>query len=136
MAAAVLREGGLTRHHQFALGIGGRKSRYRDNDRLPIEQRLAGFLDWVTIGATLGQEELKRLSLAEKVLQGVARHKHVDSRLPALIDLVLSRPLISAELAQRELKLTSTGFRRLRAQLGTSVKELSGRGRYQVWCIL
>jgi hypothetical protein len=56
--------------------------------------------------------------------------------LPALIDLVLSRPLISAELAQRELKLTSTGFRRLRAQLGTSVKELSGRGRYQVWGIL
>jgi hypothetical protein len=82
------------------------------------------------------QEELKRLSLAEKVLQGVARHKHVDSRLPALIDLVLSRPLISAELAQRELKLTSTGFRRLRAQLGTSVKELSDRGRYQVWGIL
>jgi hypothetical protein len=36
----------------------------------------------------------------------------------------------------RELKLTSTGFRRLRAQLGTSVKELSGRGRYQVWGIL
>lgn len=136
MAAAVLREGGLTRHHQFALGVGGRKSRYRHNDRLPIEQRLAGFLDWVTIGATLGQEELKRLSLAEKVLQSVARHKHVDSRLPALIDLVLSRPLISAELAQRELKLTSTGFRRLLAQLGTSVKELSGRGRYQVWGIL
>jgi hypothetical protein len=98
--------------------------------------RLSLFLDWVTIGATLGQEELKRLSLAEKVLQGVARHKHVDSRLPALINLVLSRPLISAELAQRELKLTSTGLRRLRAQLGTSVKELSGRGRYQVWGIL
>jgi hypothetical protein len=59
------------------------------------------------------------------VLQGRGRHKHVDSRSPALIGLALSRPLISAELAQRELKLTSIGFRRLRAQLGTSVKELS-----------
>lgn len=136
MAAAVLREGGLTLHHQFALGIGARKSRYRYDARAPLEQRLAGFLDWVTIGATLGQEELKRLSLAHQVLGQVARAKHVDSRLPALIDMVLSRPLISAEIAQRELKLTSTGFRRLLKQLGSSVKELTGRRRYQVWGIL
>lgn len=136
MAAAVMREGGLTLHHQFALGIGARKSRYRYDGRAPLEQRLVGFLDWVSLGATLGQEELKRLSLAHQVLGQVARSKHVDSRLPALIDMVLSRPLISAEIAQRELKLTSTGFRRLLKQLGTSVKELTGRRRYQAWGIL
>lgn len=136
MAAAVLREGGLTPHHQFALGIGARKSRKRFDDRAPLEQRIAGFLDWVTHGALAGQAELKRLSLAQQVLGQVAQSKHIDSRLPALIDLVLSRPLISAEIAQRELKLTSTGFRRLREQLGSSVKELSGRSRYQVWGIL
>jgi hypothetical protein len=136
MAAAVMREGGLTPHHQFALGVGARKSRYRYDDRAPLEQRIVGFLDWVTQGALAGQAELKRLSLAHQVLGQVAQSKHVDSRLPALIDLVLSRPLISAEIAQRELKLTSTGFRRLREQLGTSVKELSGRSRYQVWGIL
>lgn len=136
MAAAVMRAGGLTLHHQFALGIGARKSRYRYDGRTPLEQRVAGFLEWVTIGATLGQDELKRLSLAHQVLGQVARSKHVDSRLPALIDMVISRPLISAEIAQRELKLTSTGFRRLLKQLGTSVKELTGRRRYQVWGIL
>ncbi len=136
MANAVMREGGLTPHHQFALGVGARKSRYRYDDRAPLEQRIAGFLDWVTQGAVAGQAELMRLSLAQQVLGRVAQSKHVDSRLPALIDLVLSRPLISAEIAQRELKLTSTGFRRLREQLGTSVKELSGRSRYQVWGIL
>lgn len=136
MAAAVMRAGGLTLHHQFALGIGARKSRYRYDARTPLEQRVAGFLDWVTIGATLGQDELKRLSLAHQVLGQVAQSKHVDSRLPALIDMVISRPLISAEIAQRELKLTSTGFRRLLKQLGTSVKELTGRRRYQVWGIL
>lgn len=136
MAAAVMRGGGLTLHHQFALGIGARKSRYRYDGRTPLEQRVAGFLDWVTIGATLGQDELKRLSLAHQVLGQVAQSKHVDSRLPALIDMVISRPLISAEIAQRELKLTSTGFRRLLKQLGTSVKELTGRRRYQVWGIL
>lgn len=136
MAAAVMREGGLTLHHQFALGVGARKSRYRYDDRSPLEQRVAGFLDWVKVGAALGQDELKRLSLAHQVLGQVARSKHVDSRLPALIDMVLSRPLISAEIAQRELKLTSTGFRRLLKQLGSSVKELTGRRRYQVWGIL
>lgn len=136
MAAAVLRDGRLTLHHQFTLGIGARKSRHRYDGRAPLEQRIAGFLDWVKVGATHGQDELKRLSLAQQVLSQVARSKHVDSRLPALIDMVLSRPLISAEIAQRELKLTSTGFRRLLKQLGSSVKELTGRRRYQVWGIL
>lgn len=68
MAAAILREGGLTFHHQFALGIGARKSRYRYDGRAPLERRVARFLDWVTIGASLRQEELKRLSLAHQVL--------------------------------------------------------------------
>ena len=135
LAAAVMREGGLTRHHQFALGVGARKSRQRYDLRAPLEERLAVFLDWTHLGAAAGQDELARLRLAEQLLDQVAKRKHVDSRLPALIGLVLSRPLISAELAQRELKLTSTGFRRLREQLGTSVKELTGRRRYQVWGI-
>ncbi|MCA0248973.1 MAG: DUF1612 and helix-turn-helix domain-containing protein [Proteobacteria bacterium] len=136
VAAAVMRAGGLTLHHQFALGIGGRKSRYRYDGRQTLEQRLAGFLDWAKVGAMQGQDELKRLSLALQVLGQVTQSKHVDSRLPALVDMVISRPLISAEIAQRELKLTNTGFRRLLKQLGTSVKELTGRRRYQVWGIL
>ncbi|WP_367268070.1 helix-turn-helix domain-containing protein [Reyranella sp.] len=90
----------------------------------------------MTLGAVAGQAELKRLSLAHHVLGQVAQSKHVDSRLPALIDLVLSRPLISADIAQRDLKLTSTGFRRLRLQLGTSVKKVTGRRRFQAWGIL
>jgi len=136
VAAAVLRAGGLTRHHQFALGIGARKSRHRYDGRAPFEARISCFLDWTIQGALAGQAELKRLSLAQQVLGQVAQSKHADSRLPALIDLVLSRPLVSAEIAQKELKLTASGFRRLRLQLGTSVKELTGRRRFQAWGIL
>lgn len=134
VATAVMRAGGLKLHHQFALGIGGRKSRYRYDGWSTLEQRLAGFLDWVKVGAMQGQDELKRLSLALQVLGQVTQSKHIDSCLPALVDMVISRLLISAEIAQRELKLT--GFRRLLKQLGTSVKELTGRRRYQVWEIL
>ncbi len=136
LAASILRAGGLCQHHLMAIGIGGRRSRYRDDGRLPFEQRALGFLDWVQLAAEAGQKELQRLALAEKVLRQVARHNHVDSRLPALIDLVLSRPLINSEIAMRELKITDTGFRRMRKALGTTVKELSGRRRYQVWGVL
>jgi hypothetical protein len=100
LAASLLRAGGLTQHHLLAIGIGGRRSRYRDDGRLPFEQRILGFLDWVRLAAETGQKELQRLSLAEKVLRQVARHDHADSRLPALIDLVLTRPLISSEIAK------------------------------------
>jgi DNA invertase Pin-like site-specific DNA recombinase len=103
LAASLLRAGGLTQHHLLAIGIGGRRSRYRDDGRLPFEQRILGFLDWIQLAVESGQKELQRLSLAEKVLRQVARHNHVDSRLPALIDLVLTRPLISSEIAKREL---------------------------------
>lgn len=136
MAASKLREGGLTTNHLFALGVGARRSRLRYDNRQPIERRLATFLDWTTTGAEAGRQDLKRLSLADQVMRQVAKHKHVDSRLPAFIDLVLSRPVISAELACRELKLSPTGFRRLRESLGTTLREMSGRRRFQVWGVL
>jgi len=136
MAAAIMREGGLTQHHLMPIAAGGRRSRYRDGDHFAFEQRIAGFLDWVTLAAAAGQKELQRLTLAEKVLRQVARHKHSDSRLPALIELVLRRPLVSAEVVKQELGVTDTGFRKMRAALGTSLKELSGRRRYRVWGVL
>src|SRR5262249_22519123 len=130
------RAGGLTQHHLMPIAIGAHKSRYRDGGHHPFDTRIAGFLDWLTTAAGAGQAELKRLALAEKVMRQVAKHKHVDSRLPGLIDLVVSRPLISAELVKRELKVTDTGFRRLRTALGTTLREMSGRRRYQVWGVL
>lgn len=136
MAGSILREGGLAANHLFALGIGARRSRLRYDDRQPLDRRLSVFLDWVTTAAEAGRQELKRLSLADQVMRQVARHKHVDSRLPAFIDLVLSRPVVSAELACRELKLSPTGFRRLRESLGTTLREMSGRRRFQVWGVL
>lgn len=136
MAGSILREGGLAANHLFALGLGARRSRLRYDERQPLDRRLATFLDWVTTAAEAGRQDLKRLSLADQVMRQVAKHKHVDSRLPAFIDLVLSRPVISAELACKELKLSPTGFRRLRESLGTTLREMSGRRRFQVWGVL
>ena len=136
MAGSILREGNLAANHLFALGVGARRSRLRHDDRQPLDRRLATFFEWVTTAADAGRQELKRLNLADQVMRQVAKHKHVDSRLPAFIDLVLSRPVISAELACRELQLSATGFRRLRESLGTTLREMSGRRRFQVWGVL
>lgn len=118
------------------IATGGRRSRYRDGDHFTFEQRISGFLDWVTLATAGGQKDLQRLMLSEQVLRQVARHKRGDSRLPALIDLVLRRPLVSAEIVRQELGVTDTGFRKMRAALGTSLKELSGRRRYRMWGIV
>jgi hypothetical protein len=133
MAASVLRVRAIARHHLPVIGIGGRKSRLRYDPRAPFERRVAGFLDWVSLATEAAEREIQRLVLAEKVLRQVARHTHRDSRLPELIDLLIEKPLVSAELAKSRLQLSDTGFRRLRESLGTSVRELSGRSRYRMW---
>ena len=54
--------------------------------------------------------------------------------LPALIDLVLARPLLSAGMVAAELGLTARAAQDLVADLG--LREITGRGRYRAWSIL
>ena len=60
------------------------------------------------------------------------RRKH--SKLPALIDLVLARPLVSAGMIAAELGVTARAAQDLVAELG--LREITGRGRYRAWGIL
>ncbi|VXC73948.1 conserved hypothetical protein [Bosea sp. 125] len=56
------------------------------------------------------------------------------SRLPALLDLVLSRPVVSAGMIADELKVTPRAAQGLVAELG--LREATGRGSYRAWGIL
>ena len=60
------------------------------------------------------------------------RRKH--SKLPALVDLVLARPLVSAGMIAAELGITPRAAQDLVAALG--LREITGRGRYRAWGIL
>ena len=56
---------------------------------------------------------------------------NVTSPLPALIELVLARPVVSAGLIAAELKISQRAALGLVAELG--IREVTGRGRYRAW---
>lgn len=54
--------------------------------------------------------------------------------MPALVDLVLSRPLVSTGMIQSALKVSRQGALDLVGAF--SLRELTGRGRYKGWGIV
>lgn len=51
--------------------------------------------------------------------------------LPALIDYVLTRPIVSAAMIADTLNIAPLAARNLVAELG--LREATGRGRYRAW---
>ena len=60
--------------------------------------------------------------------------RRATSKLPALLDYVLTRPIVSAGMIAAELKITPRAAQNLVAELG--LREATGRGRYRAWGIL
>ncbi len=56
------------------------------------------------------------------------------SRMPALLDYALTRPIISARMIAEELRITQRAAQDLVGELG--LREATGRGRYRAWGIL
>lgn len=54
--------------------------------------------------------------------------------MPSLIDLVLSRPAVSAGLIAAELKVSQCAVLDLVAELG--IREVTGGGRYRAWVLV
>jgi len=136
IAGAVLRKRGLTRHHLLAINVGGRASKYQPAGHHGFADRIAGFLDWAAAAAAAGSKELDRLTLARQVLSAKLEGRRRNSHLPALIDLVLSRPLISATMATKALNVSEPAFTKLRLELGSTLREMTGRSRYRAWGVL
>ena len=86
--------------------------------------------------AERGQKDLDRLTLAREVLGLQLNGRRSTSRLPALVDLLLSKPLISVPLAAKALKVSPQAVEGMIGQLGSSARELTGRGRYRAWGIV
>jgi predicted transcriptional regulator len=61
------------------------------------------------------------------------KNRRSTSRLPALVDLLLSKPLMSVPLAAKELKVSPQAVEGMMGQLGSTARELTGRGRYRAW---
>ncbi|UVC19367.1 RHE_PE00001 family protein [Mesorhizobium onobrychidis] len=134
LVAALLRERGKVGSHLFCLNAGLRvvpRERRRARDRTA---RLLAILDAFAEAASAGLKELDRLVLAKGQMERRLRKRRNNSHLPALIDLVLARPVVSAGLIAAELKISQRAAHGLVAELG--IREVTGRGRYRAWGIV
>ena len=96
LAALALKARGLTRHLLLPIDIGWCLSKYRRDPRQDLTTRIGGFLAWAETTALHGHKEFDGLTLADRMLRSSLRSRRSNSRLPALIDLLLERPFVSA----------------------------------------
>ena len=122
------------RSHLLAYAVGLReipRERRRSRDRTI---RLLAYLDAMRAGADAGMKDIDRLTLAKRQLERRAVGRRSTSSLPAAIDLLLSRPIVSAHMIAKEARISARGALNLVGELG--VREITGRGRYRAWGIL
>ncbi|MBW8300894.1 MAG: DUF1612 and helix-turn-helix domain-containing protein [Hydrogenophaga sp.] len=135
LAASILREGGITSGgHLAAINLGLKAipvDRRRHRDR---ETRLLATARALTIAAETGLKEHDRLVLARQMMMRKLEGRRTSSRLPELVELVMSRPLISAGMVAKTLEVTPQGARRIVQELG--LREMTGRGRFRAWGVM
>ena len=134
LAAAVLRDRGKTRAHLPCLAEGTKampRERRRSRD---AGTRLVAELEAIAAAAEEGMKQHDRWLLARTLLLRKLDGRRSTSRLPELIEFVLSRPLISAGMIGRALGVTARAAQNLVVELG--LREATGRGRYRAWGVL
>jgi hypothetical protein len=136
MAASILRARGVT-NHLLPLAAGFKKSKFRPQGREGILEKLQGFCQVLEEAVEIANKDLERLILARELMNRVADKCRSNSKLPELIDLFLSRPLVTVPLGAKLLKVTPKAVDLMLVQLGGALpRELTGRRRYRAWGIV
>jgi hypothetical protein len=134
LAAALLRERGKARAHLPCLHDGLKAiPRELRRPRDPAT-RLAVQLEAIAAAAEAGLKDHDRWMTARSLLARKLAGRRSTSRLPALLDYLLTRPIASAGMIAEELRITPRAAQDLVAELG--LREATGRGRYRAWGIL
>ena len=134
LGASLLRERGKSRAHLPCLHDGLKaipRERRRPRDRAG---RLAVELEAIAAAAEAGLKDHDRWLTARTLLARKLGGRRSTSRLPALLDYVLTRPVVSAGMIAEELKITPRAAQDLVGELG--LREATGRGRYRAWGVL
>jgi hypothetical protein len=134
LVAALLRQAGTTTGQLAALYVGARtigRDRRQSRDRTT---RLIAFLEGAYEAAAAGLREHDRLMLARMQMERRLKGRRSTSRLPGLIELVLSRPLVSSGMIEKQLGVTTAGALNLVGEL--DLREITGRGRYRAWAVI
>src|SRR4051794_1521218 len=134
VVSGLLRARGKARNHLPCLNGALRRVPRERRCARDHATRLAAFLEAVTLGAGQGIKDHDRWLLARRLLERKLSGRRKHSKLPALIDLVLARPLVPAGMIAEELGITTRAAQDLVAELG--IREMTGRGRYRAWGVL
>jgi hypothetical protein len=134
LVGALVRQDGLAANHLASLHLGAKAvPRERRRSRLGSDRVLA-FVDAIHQAALAGLKEHDRLVMARVQMERRLNKRRANSKLPNLVELVLSRPLVSAALIQDRLKVSKQGALNLVGELG--LREMTGRGRFRAWGIV
>ncbi|GAC1045287.1 RHE_PE00001 family protein [Rhizobium sp. No.120] len=135
LAASILRQAGVTSGAHLAAVNLGLKSIPIDRRRHRArDTRLPAIVNGIIAAAELGLKEHDRLALAKQMMERRLVGRRSSSNLPGLIELVMSRPLVSAGMVAETLKVTPRAALRIVEDLG--LREMTGRGRFRAWGIL
>lgn len=129
-----LRSKGKVTSHLFCFNIGLKaiqRERRRSQNRTV---RLLALLEAMALAADIGMKQIIRLTQAREQMGRRLKGRRSSSSLPIVIDLILSRPIVSTAMIVKAAKLTPRGALNLIAELG--VRELTGRGRYRGWGVV
>ena len=136
LAGSILRARGLTTH-LLPLAAGFKQSKFRPQGREGALEKLEGFCRVVEEAVAIGHKDLDRLILARALMSRVTARCRSSSKLPQLVELFLSRPLVTVPLAAKLLNVTPKAVDLMLAQLGGALpRELTGRARYRAWGIV
>ncbi|NWJ24266.1 RHE_PE00001 family protein [Rhizobium sp. RM] len=134
LTAAFLRDSGVSPDNLPALSPGLRAVARDRRHAADQTERTVALLDSFYEAAVGGLKEHDRLLHARERMLRKLVGRRSSSRLPALIDLVVARPVVSASVIVKELGTTPQGAVGLANQL--ELREVTGRGRFRAWGML
>ena len=134
ISALLLKSRGKTKEFLLPLALGARSAGYHQ-PKAPFEARITGFCALVMASLQRCQHELGILQGARTRLDLVLKGRRRNSRLGALGELLLARPVVSASMAAKALKISPVAARKLIGELSSLAHEISGRKRYRVWSV-
>jgi len=135
LAALVLRLRGKTRSMLLPIDTGRRHVRSLAGNVHTQEARVGQWIDWIGSAVERADKDRSALVLAEEQLRLKCRGLRDNARLPDLVDLFLSRPLVTVPLAAKALRCSTQAVEGMMAQLGSIPREVTGRRRYRAWAV-
>jgi hypothetical protein len=117
------------------LACGAMHAHVQWDRRILLNLRVEHFLEAVVAACERAGQEIVRLAHADASMARRIEGKRKASKLPLLKELLLRRPLISARMIQKALKVSPEGAAYLLGQLAPTPREITGRRSYRVWGI-